>query len=542
MENLERRRDSSRREREIMRRKPSLGLCLKRNRRVILGLSLCLGLGVLANACIPYRPFTLPNEELAALQQSDPKEAQKYRRSVRPCTDLTEDANDPALTNQCTFSIVEFDDQGELWKPAQLDDTLALIESKSHRPAEGTAGEARKALVVVFVHGWKNNASPDNEANRNLGSFKKVLLRLAQEELNKERNSGNPSRDVVGVYLSWRGRASNNWLLSQLSFFSRKNAAERVARVSFSHAIQRIISSTKGTRSGLRGNPESIAVVVGHSFGGLIVENTLLRTLTVETDDFSEFGADLAVLVNPANEAILARQFVQALQGAPARPLNLGGQTVSEPLIVSVTSVSDSATGKFFPLGLTLKSVGKRFHKYEDGDPGIQRQKFYYTHTPGHSTPEGALYSHAVNCPLEPDGCTEAPTTGQAFDAAMARRIATMRQHSSQQTIFPAPAVKLGPCRRDWEATKEYRCIDNLWFVGAVTGDLYAVNRDLSSPNQTGYWIMELPSTIVASHSDIFQSELASLLAAFINLPQARVVEDMNAAESYLQELFPGDP
>lgn len=500
-------------------------------RAVLPGLLCLVGLLGMLSACTPYTYYTVPNSEYDALSAA---ERAKVRRSIRPCTDLTPQSSDQALSELCDLSIIEFDDQGEFWKPKQLDDTLDLIGEKSNRDGD-------EALVVVFVHGWKNDASPANEAERNLGSFKKVLIQLAQEEMRRSEAKNIQSRQVIGVYMAWHGRNSNNLLLRQLSFFARKNAANRVARVSFSHAIHRIVAHTKGTLSDTKGNPSSVAVVVGHSFGGLIVENTLLRTLTVETNDFEAYGADLSILVNPANEAILARQSVDALEGAPQRELDLGDVKVGRPLIVSVTSVADSATGKIFPPALWLSGLFKNFRKYEKHQPGIRRQKYYYTHTPGHIGEDGALYSHDLTCPMQSGGvCAEAPESGEEYLRQMEQRMASMNEE--KETIFPPPAVELGDCKQSSNPEDGEHCIiERLSFVGAATGQLYSIDRDEGSHNQTGYWIMQLPATIVPSHSDIFQSELASLLAAFINLKDATVVDSLEGANEELQKAYPGE-
>lgn len=389
--------------------------------------------------------------------------------------------------------------------------------------------------MVIFVHGWKNNASPQNEKERNLGSFKKVLAQLAQAEQARGADKSLRRRPVVGVYLSWPGRTVSMPVIDNFTFFGRKNAAERVARVSFSHAIQRIVSSVKGNKSATRGNPKSMVAVVGHSFGGLIVENTLLRTLTIETDDFSEFAADLAVLVNPANEAILARQFVHALKGAPPHHLELEGHRVSQPLIVSVTSVGDGATGTIFPMAMYLKSVTKRIRHYPPDAPGFDKQRFYYTHTPGHSTEPAELYSHRLTCPFsaEPSRCKAADMSSEDYE----KRIRELASEISagQRTIFPPPAVELAPCRREIETAKNYECIKRLSFMGPASSEIYTLERRDESDNQTGYWIMNMPVSIVPDHSEIFQSELASLLAAFINLKDARLVGSEDEARRYLE-------
>ena len=50
-----------------------------------------------------------------------------------------------------TLAYIEFDDQGELWSPSQMSRATELIK-RATQPEAGS-------LVVVFIHGWQNNAS-----------------------------------------------------------------------------------------------------------------------------------------------------------------------------------------------------------------------------------------------------------------------------------------------------------------------------------------------------------------------------------------------
>lgn len=523
---------------------------MKRSVRVALLLgSLCAG------GCMPLRPFTVPNEELAKLPA---RERERVLPWVMPC-----DEEAAADAPDCHLAILEFDDQGEFWHERQLPGVLDLIACKSRPdPAPdsdreracpfGRSVEGQPAIVVAFVHGWKHNASPRDARRGNLVMFRRVLSQLAREEevtwSRRGRAAGEPApRPYVGVYMAWRGLSATSPLRKTLSFFGRKGAAERVGRVSFAHAIHRIVSWTKGAksedRSGVRrrGNPESVAIVVGHSFGGLILENTLLRSLTLETDDFEEdFPADVAVLVNPANEAILARQFVHALAGAPPRRHALetasAAVDVSMPVIVSVTSVGDAATGAIFPIGLGLKSLGKRFRRYEAAEEGRRGQRYYYTHTPGHTGEGGGLLSHRVTCPENAGGaCRPAP---QKPDVWLEALTAVRRRKGSEarDQLFDRPRVELGECARASERDAEppVRCIEAVRFAGVqrppgsagmeqVSEQVYEIRRLGRESNATPYWIMQIPRGIVPNHSTIFQSEFVSLLAAFVRLARGDV-------------------
>jgi hypothetical protein len=80
------------------------------------------------------------------------------------------------------LGIIEFDDMGESWEKCtsltdpnncQLSRVLDLIRE------EKKSGDV---VVVVFTHGWKNNASPDNEEKKNLYEFKLLMDGLSRGE------------------------------------------------------------------------------------------------------------------------------------------------------------------------------------------------------------------------------------------------------------------------------------------------------------------------------------------------------------------------
>ena len=466
---------------------------------------------LLVTSCARYNdlPYTLPKAKYDTLSD---QQKLHYRESVRECMGPGKDSPSPGM---CHLAIIEFDDFGDFWWPGQLEDTMNVIDRLSHPPTDGLGNG--EAIVVVFVHGWKHDASPEDEQKGNLGDFKNLLIRVALEE---RSNRGEIARPVVGVYLAWSGLTAKPLLPKQLSFFGRKNAAERVAGVSFSHAIHRIVGHAKDRGSARYGNPNSVVIVMGHSFGGLILEDTLLPTLAIETDGFMEFNPDLVILINSANEAIRARQFIQALEKAPPRVAKVSGSCVSQPLIVSVTSAGDWGTGTVFPIGMRFKGPFKRLRPDLSSVPGVGGTKYdqwsYYTHTPGDSIFSGTLHSHAFDCPFSPSkGC----------------RLAGSRKSATGEIEFELPVVKLGECRRESERRRGgLKCIDSIYFKGPRTRQVYSIDRRPGSGNNTAYWIMQTPASVMPNHTGIFQDELGALLYAFVHLKNAAVVSSQEEA------------
>ena len=87
-------------------------------------------------------------------------------------------------TPHANFSLafIEFDDMGEFWERPQLEKAVdELVSARQRGP--------NQALVVVFIHGWKNNASDDSG---NVWGFREEL---------KEMVDAYPDMPVVGVYI-----------------------------------------------------------------------------------------------------------------------------------------------------------------------------------------------------------------------------------------------------------------------------------------------------------------------------------------------------
>ena len=221
------------------------------------------------------------------------------------------------------LSAIEFDEQGDIWKPAQVSAVRSSIQKSTRKP-----------LLVVFIHGWHNNAHP---GNGNLQSFNQLLKQLA-----KRANTGDT--EIVGVFIGWRGLAIERqwdktglgWLARHLSFYSRKNDTDLVAGIPLTKTLYSLASEAHA-RNGQ-------VVFIGHSFGGRVLEKAMAQAIIGQTASDSEakaiLPADLTLLINPASEAITARRLKLALQN----------WSQPSPAIISVTSVGDTDTSTWWSL------------------------------------------------------------------------------------------------------------------------------------------------------------------------------------------------
>lgn len=274
--------------------------------------------------------------------------------------------------------IVEFDDQGYPWNPERLQTSVERIAA---RLADGPA------LVVTFIHGWKHNA---DVCDANLSCFREVLETIAKGEqrfatLASQRLPGPDLRPrrVIGIYIAWRGGAVNVEPAKELSFWSRKHAAHTVGdNGAVTNFIQRI-------RSLVRPHPASMALFVGHSFGGAMLLSAMGNTLIGDLGQAAESarqsggqvevdeGGNLFVLVNPALEGSRYDNIFNAAMQAPDySPSQL-------PVLLTMAAENDAAVGLAFPLGQAVSTWSRSARDRKQWQAmlqGVGLYKPYHTH------------------------------------------------------------------------------------------------------------------------------------------------------------------
>jgi hypothetical protein len=317
--------------------------------------------------------------------------------------------------------FVEVDDQGALYPREatygeahrQLDAFVATlrdtIERKRLDPATGGVS------VAIFVHGWKHDASTDDD---NVRKFRSFLCALAEIE----RHPGN--RAVVGLYFAWDAKRipvdSDNGLLN-VTFWDRERAADRIAQGVIRELLARVRSieaeanrewQQRVRQSILEGGfpspsdkPPMRFLLMGHSFGARIVFEALSNTMIRDIVDlqhadeilcllprFPQPGcgratasdalraqaadpalaadvvaaglvreADMIVLVNPALEATRFGALVDAAHGRGEGADGFPYAHYRAPHVVVIASETDQAVGAAFPAGRALGSLFDRY-------------------------------------------------------------------------------------------------------------------------------------------------------------------------------------
>ena len=202
------------------------------------------------------------------------------------------------------------------------------------------------------------------------------------------------------MYFGWRGRlvptpddlndpvskVLDNFVYAVpklVSFWTREAAAERVAKFSSTEALLWFVKAAYSGKKGSR------AVLVGHSFGGLVLEEAIAQALLSRLldpagkDKDVSAPADLVVLLNQAAPAFQAKRLQQAF--ASATKTHAATRVDPErPLIVSITSEGDAATRLAFPFARWMGSVFSSGREYDDPEEPPLGQHSYLRMTAGH--------------------------------------------------------------------------------------------------------------------------------------------------------------
>ncbi len=372
-------------------------------------------------------------------------------------------------TNGYLLGFAEFDDQGAFWARDQV---LDKPDNLLTRLEEGIANE--DMLLVVFVHGWKNNAS---YSNGNVKTFRKVLEQLQEDEI---ANTGFAEpRRVVGIYVGWRGLSLYGWVLNQLTFWDRKNTAEKVGHGAVTDLLRHIelLRSKRETD-----HPNDRLITVGHSFGGAIVHSALSQIITdrfieakLDTRDFSPrpFG-DLVLLFNPAFEAQRYETLHEIDKSQHPRYHD------QLPILAILTSETDQATKIAFPIGRWFSTF---WEEYKDDDENTRNRSAI-----GHYDPY-KTHRLFLTSPQEPVAQNDLPSIGE-----MRSMLDSVRQGWKARSS----STPCGWKQEFGQTTLEHLC------------------QNFETPVNSPYLVIAVDEAVMDGHNDIANPTLIEFVREFV--------------------------
>jgi hypothetical protein len=307
-----------------------------------------------------------------------------YRSNYDICTyEATSDCHKntiqvhaPGEQDEYHLGFVEYDDQGQLRDPAQMQKVMGEFQRLA---------AADDVLLISFVHGWHHSAKPEDG---NIKSFREMLGKVSIMESIGSKQQGRKKRKVVGLYIGWRGDSISVPYVNGLTFWDRKNTAHDVGQQGVTEVflkLEEIVNVKKGIDQSVPQPSNSRLVVIGHSFGGAVVYTSLQKILADRfidsranktfQSDASGFG-DLVVLMNPAFEAMRFGTLYDLSQQSCRRYFS-----TQLPKLAILTSEADYATryafsiGRFFSTMFESHVTLKRHFCNQAGSKGVQAMK-----------------------------------------------------------------------------------------------------------------------------------------------------------------------
>jgi len=407
------------------------------------------------------------------------------------------------------LGIVEFNDEGLAWNRNQRTAVLTMLRQK---------GAQNGALIVMFVHGWKHNATVCDD---NVACFRRVLAGLAEAEA---RNPRPAKRAIIGIYFGWRGLSYCREPARTVSLWSRKRVGEKLGESQGREFLREILRAYKDLKGD---NHDTRLIVAGHSLGAGVVYSAFGPLVTQALNDAldNRTGSqiepidhvgdiplpDLIVLANPAFEAELYKRTQRDLQKMERLHLRFADEQL--PLMVTVSSESDMATHRIFPPGQFVRYALAPF-EWTRGLPFLRRSvvtvanfgpyltdRLDLASSVPTMTQKGAPSSLAVTVKEKPPtSCFRgdlAATTGSGCDCA---------ELMDDPDLVLGSGSGCGPIRRDG---------DN--HIVRTCGDVDIVHLRSELDRHNPFIVATAARTVINGHNDIYNRRFISFLIAFVS-------------------------
>jgi hypothetical protein len=394
------------------------------------------------------------------------------------------------------MAFIEFGDQGS---PLDNYQRKAALEMIHH---------AERPLLFVYIHGWQNNATSGDVCR-----FEHFLDRISSFPDFKARKI-----NVLGVYIGWRGRNLTVPGLTLLTFWSRKFAGEEIA------AANSCLSTLHELATAARepGKDYHHTVLLGHSFGALVLGNTISHSI-IEADRAHSSPWDMAVAFNSAAGSINMRQLMQELDyrykydaerhayvSRDNIGTHVGAVPENRPALVLLQSENDAATTTAFPIGTEVYNVANlRYHWQKVPVPGQHGQRVsereFYTHTPGNN-------KYLLNYQVVSLGETTTPpelrtSENRAFEANVMRNRPDFTFYTSEHN----------------DGHEEEFCRNGEYAPGTVhppTGkEIWRRWKfEYTGNARVPCWIVRVPKDIISGHGGLWSDNSVAMLGALLRI------------------------
>ncbi len=247
---------------------------------------------------------------------SDPKHANAW--NVKRRFDSTEKRD--AETNR--FLVAEFKEDGQPHLKAQLATAVQEIQSFSPR------------TVLLYVHGWHNDSSPDcGEAkSKDMRDLDGLVHRMVEAKMGR----------VLAIYVAWRGESLDG-LLKWVTLTGRRRTAREIGK---SAELQKFLGDVAeaGKQKGAN------VVFAGHSLGAALLEKTAAAMIKDTEPGKDQRLPHLFLLANSAEVAFVSKDQIKTVNESKLVTQQPTNTRLLAPRVLAVTSTQDTANRFLQPL------------------------------------------------------------------------------------------------------------------------------------------------------------------------------------------------
>jgi len=444
------------------------------------------------------------------------------------------------LPVSCSF--IEFDERGDyldFWQHRHAYEKILSLAAKGD-----------PLTVVLYVHGWRHSGQ-----SHDVVAFNAFLGQLSLADA-----QGPRPRRVHGVYLAWRGGALKHVVPSDDALadvtkayggdiispaFRARTTLPTLALETFSYFDRKSVPEHKSSGTQLSRSVFSCAfaakrtahdcqvLLIGHSFGGLMLERTIQNATIGELTEAWPWGAersttpanplpfDTILILNSAAPSIYAKQFQSYLAAHRQAMVDAGTPGANTPFVFSVTSEGDWATGITHPIANSLSILVPSLRRiYFGSDFALERvrnyaevkirQYYYYRHTPGHNP-------LLVNRFIEPVAGNMGATD---VNGRQNWRQLHKNLNEPKPDLTQFDTTSTDHTTRRWRIAfpPEPRSVDDAFsrYDGwrPVVWTQVPAGSGRYRYKDTAYWIMRCPKEIIKDHNDIWSQAAMDMYAA----------------------------
>jgi pimeloyl-ACP methyl ester carboxylesterase len=434
-------------------------------------------------------------------------------------------------------ATVEFNNQGNLADSCSPSGKYKCqLEYAKDFIAEARRQAGKDQLVVLtFIHGNRNDAS--DIYSDNFQHFQPLIDCLNVGQAGYHATSYSKPVDCtgidtpkhvryVGIYIGWRGRTNKPGI--DLRQYSAMKLGKKPDIVNVLYALRNAAKDSP-TR-----NPARF-VVVGHSFGALILEQAEIQIFYKAYDPkdpnhVTNIGSctttagpaqgykpftDLVVTLNASVNAVPAKHLIEFMESQSKQFCHSDklAPDLDRPLLIAIHADSDRFTGK---TGSYLRYIYPSPGGFHPGRFTLRpaSEKAPHSYTVVHSSPANLTYFDSL-CYVDKGNDYPNSRTGNQLCDQVAAISDRDPSHGLAFTLSKPLTSPLGHLyvRHDYNCKAASGNDKNDPRPTCGAGPMADANLNLLTWNRSPYWLLNVPDTVISGHDDFWTPTLIGLLS-----------------------------